>query len=242
MSGHSHWAQVKHKKVLTDAKKGKIFSKMARLIAVAAKEKGPDPAVNSKLRLAMESAREAGMPKENIERAISRGSGGAGPETLEEVRYEAYGPGGAALLIFGVTDNKNRTTSEIKHLLAEREGKLAAEGSVFWMFRKMGAVDFSKEAGREPGEEFALALIDAGASDIQELPEGYTAYVNPESLEKFKEELGRRNIAFAKARLDYVPRDPIALTEGGRTKLVSLFETLDEHDDIQDIYTNVKDF
>ena len=239
MSGHSRWHQIRHRKALTDAKKGKLFSKMARLIAVAAKEKGADPAMNSKLRMAVESARAVGMPKENIERAISRGAGGIGGEAFEEVRYEAYGPGGAALLILGVTDNKNRTTSEVKHLLAEYAGKLAIEGSVAWLFKKMGAVDFPKESVGSAPEELTLTLIDAGADDVQEFPEGFTAYVNPDSLEEFKEELGRKGLAFSRVRVDYVPTNPILLSEDDKAKLASLLEALDEHDDVQEVYTNV---
>ncbi len=241
MSGHSHWAQVKHKKTITDAKKGNLFSKMARLIAVAAKEKGADQAMNSKLRMAVENARSIGMPKENIERAVLRGAGGAGVEALEEVRYEAYGPGGTALLILGVTDNKNRTTSEIKHLLAECAGKLATEGSVAWLFKKVGAADFPKESAGKRSEELTLTLIDAGADDVQEFPEGFTAYVNPDSLEKFKEELERKGLAFSRVGVDYVPTNPILLAEDDKAKLASLLEALDEHDDVQEIYTNAKE-
>lgn len=238
MSGHSRWQQIKHKKALTDAKKGKLFSKMARLISVAAKEKGPDPAMNPKLRMAMESARAIGMPKENITRAVAKGSGGDSKENLEEVGYEAYGPGGAALLIFGVTDNKNRTTNEIKHLLSEYGGKLAAEGSVIWMFKKMGAVDVAKEAKAEHTEDIMLKLIDAGADDVTEFEEGYTAYVNQNAIDGFKGALAAKNIEIKESYVDYVPQNKVLLATEDKARLEALEEALDEHDDVQEVYTN----
>lgn len=136
MSGHSHWSSVKHHKALTDARRGKIFSKLSRLISVAAKEKGPDPETNPKLKLAIEKAKEANVPKENIERAIKRGSGQAAGVNIEEVLYEAYGPSGIALIIEGITDNKNRTLAEVKHILSRFGGKLAEAGSVKYLFDK----------------------------------------------------------------------------------------------------------
>lgn len=239
MSGHSKWAQIKHKKALTDAKKGKLFSKMARVISVAAKERGTDPATNPKLRMAMDAARSAGMPKENIARAIDRAAGAGAKENLEEVNYEAYGPGGAALLIFGVTDSKNRTTNEIKHILSENDGKLAAEGSVGWMFKKRGAVNFRKETAAGPTEDFMLKLIDAGAEDVREFTEGYTAYVDPATLDAFKEQLIEKGITAEESYIDYAPQNPISVPPEIKTKLEKLEEQLDEHDDVQEVYTNV---
>lgn len=239
MSGHSRWHQIRHRKSITDAKRGKLFSKMARLISVAAKEKGGDPTMNPKLRLAIESAGSVGMPKDNIERAVLRASGGGETAALEEVRYEGYGPGGAALLILGVTDNKNRTTNEIKHILSEYGGKFAAQGSVEWMFEKIGALDIAKGAGGLAPDELAMALIDAGVKDIKEFSEGTAAYVSVEELEAVKEKLKGRGIAVADAHVDYVPKNPVSLSDDDKKGLAALHEALDEHDDVQEIFTNV---
>lgn len=239
MSGHSKWVQIKHKKALTDAKRGKIFSKMARLISVAAKEKGADLKTNAKLRMALETAKTVGMPKENITRAIERAVGAGNKENLEEVSYEAYGPGGSAFLIFGVTDNKNRTTNEIKHLLSEHGGKLAAEGSVSWMFKKRGAVNFSKEMTSESQEDFMLKLIDAGAEDVREFKEGYVAYTDPNALDKFKGRLAEKNITDGQTFIDHIPNDPVALLPDENKKFLVLEEALDEHDDVQEVFTNI---
>lgn len=179
MSGHSHWSSIKHKKGTTDAKRGKIFSKLSHLISIAAKEKGPDPEANSKLRLAIEKAKEANMPKENIDRAIKRGSGQLEGVNIEEIFYEVYGPSGIALIIEGITDNKNRTLAEIKHTLSRFNGKLAETGSVKYLFDKKGE--------------------------------------------------------------EWEPKYPIEITDQ-KTKgqLEKLFEALDENDDIQEIYSNLK--
>lgn len=238
MSGHSKWAQIKHKKAATDAKKGTIFSKIARLIIVAAKEKGGDPATNAKLRMAIEKAREAGLPKDNIERAIERGTGGKEGETLEEVLYEAYGPGGVALLIQGVTDSKNRTTNEIKHILSEHGGKLAAQGSVEWMFEKKGVVEIPFTGDPEKKSELSLTLIDAGAADIEEHADGLTAYVSPSSLDAFKGELERRTLPFAETSIEYIPKTTVTPAPGDAEALEKLLEALDGHDDIQNVAVN----
>ena len=241
MSGHSHWAQIKHKKVLSDAKKGNLFSKTVRLIMVAAKEKGRDPAMNPKLRMAIEKARAVGMPKENVERAIERGQSGTEAGALEEVLYEAYGPGGAAILIEGLTDNKNRTTNEIKHTLSERGGKLAGAGSVEWMFEKRGAVDVPETKNTMPHDDLGLALIDAGAADIRDYEEGVTAYVKPQMLESFKEALTKKGIAFGDVYVDYLPKTPHLANAEDRATLEKLIAVLDENEDVQEIYTNVEE-
>lgn len=241
MSGHSKWAQIKHKKAATDAKKGTLFSKIARLIIVAAKEKGGDPAMNPRLRMEIEKARQAGMPKDNIERAIERGTGGEKESALAEVLYEAYGPGGAALLIQGVTDSKNRTTNEIKHILSEHGGKLAAQGSVEWMFEKKGVVEIPFSGESEKKAELSLALIDAGAIDIKEHADGLTAYVGSAALDTFKAELEKRAIPFSETSIAYVPKATITPSREDTEALERLFTALDDHDDIQDIATNAEE-
>ena len=239
MSGHSRWAQIKHKKALSDAKKGNLFSKMARLIMVAAKEKGHDPTMNPKLRMAIEKAKAVGMPKDNIERAIERGSSGIEAGTLKEVLYEAYGPGGAALLIEGLTDNKNRTTNEIKHTLSEHGGKLAGEGSVEWMFEKRGAVDVPEEKNNQAHDDLPLALIDAGATDIKNYEKGVTAYIEPQHIESFKEALIQKGIAFGDIYIDRLPKTQLPASAKERVALEKLIAVLDENEDVQEIYTNV---
>lgn len=238
MSGHSRWAQIKHKKALSDAKKGTLFSKIVRLLMVAAKEKGGDPAMNPKLRMAVEKAKAIGMPKDNIARAIERGSSAAEAGALQEVLYEAYGPGGAALLIQGVTDNKNRTTNEIKHILSEYGGKLAGEGSVEWLFEKYAAVDIPEKKNVIPRDELTLALIDAGAADLRDYEEGLTAYLAPQSVESFQEVLAKKNITSEESYIDYLPKTPLALNAEDLVALEKLVARLDDNDDVQEIYTN----
>jgi len=169
MSGHSHFSSIKHKKEITDAKRGKIFSKMAKLISVAAKEGGSDPNANSKLKLAIEQAKNANMPKDNIDRAIKRGTGELSSEKLEQVAFEAYGPGQTAIIIEGITDNKNRTLGEIKQILSQNNGKLAGEGSVKWLFERKGAIIIDPQLQKEQlkdKEKLELEAIEAGAENI----------------------------------------------------------------------------
>ncbi|MDO8560909.1 MAG: YebC/PmpR family DNA-binding transcriptional regulator [bacterium] len=240
MSGHSKWAQIKHKKAASDAKKGTLFSKMVRLIMVAAKDKGGGPTMNPKLRMAIEKARSIGMPKDNIERAIVRGSIAMEAGSLEEVFYEAYGPGGAALLIHGITDSSNRTTNEIKHALSEHGGKLAGKGSVEWLFEKLGAVDIPQNKNTIPRDDLMLILIDAGAKDVKDYEGGVTAYIAPQSAESYKETLDKKNIISENARIDYLPKTPLILNEKDEALLEKLITALNEDEDIQEIYTNAE--
>lgn len=240
MSGHSKWAQIKHKKALTDAKKGKMFSKLARMITVAAKEKGADPTMNSKLRAAVEKARSLGMPSENVERAIKRGAGGETGANLEEVLYEALGPGGSAVLIKGITDSRNRTTAEIKHLLAEHGGRLAEKGSVEWMFKKVYTFEIEKPDYGGNSDDLELILIDAGADDIEKSDNALVARISPLSADKFKKNLGAAGINARDEYFDYIPANKIGIdNKDTRRKFDALIEDLDNHDDVQEIYTNV---
>src|SRR3989344_8240812 len=181
MAGHSRWAQVKHKKAGADAKRSALFSRLARLITAAAREHGPDPAMNSRLRAAIEQARSVELPKENIERAIGRASGSGSGNALISRDYEAYGPGWSAFLIQTVTDNLNRTTGELKAILADFGGKLAEAGSVAWLFERRTLVSFTISSGRR--DAATLALIDAGAIDIGPVADGLIAIVLPEFVE-----------------------------------------------------------
>ncbi|PJE69492.1 MAG: YebC/PmpR family DNA-binding transcriptional regulator [Candidatus Staskawiczbacteria bacterium CG10_big_fil_rev_8_21_14_0_10_38_10] len=241
MSGHSHFKTIKYKKEASDKKRGKAFSKMARLISIAVKELGPDPEANSKLRLAVETARSFNMPKENIERAIKKGSGEAGEEHLEEVIYEAFGPGGVALIIEGITDNKNRTLGEIKQILSQNGGKLAQEGSVKWLFERRGVITISSEQQSLSREDLELKAIEAEAENIYWHDFLLDVYTKPEDLEKVKKSVENQGIKIETASLDLVAKDMIAVSEEDKKACEALFESLDENDAVQEIYSNLKE-
>jgi len=235
MSGHSHYSSIKHKKALTDQKRGKVFSKLSRLISIAAKEKGGDPESNSTLRLAIEQAKRENMPKDNIQRAIKRGTGELTGEKLEEVTFEAFGPGGIAVIIEGITDNKNRTLGEVKQILNKHRGKLAGEGSVKWLFERKGVIIAQGEK-----EKAELAAIEAGSEDMDWKEDILVVYTAPENLENVKKALQEKDVAIESASLDWVAKEEIAVGEKDKTACERLFEALDENDAIQDIYSNLK--
>ncbi len=240
MSGHSHAKTIRHQKEITDQKRGQIFSKMARLISMAAK-KGGNPETNSVLRMAIEEAKGFNMPKENIERAIKRGTGEIGGEKLEEVLYEAYGPGGIALIIEGITDNKNRALGEIKQILNQYKGKLVSEGSVKWMFEKKGCVTVdlkSQTENLQPKEGLEMMAIEAGAEDLYWHNDVLDIYTQIEDLEKVKENLETKGIKTESASLDWKPQKMIETEE--KENCLKLFEALDESETVQEIYSNLK--
>lgn len=240
MSGHSKWAQIKYKKSLTDAKKGKIFSKTAKMITIATRQKGMDPDTNPKLRLAIEKAKEVNMPSENIERAIKRGADGPKGQGLGEVIYEAYGPEGSALVIVGITDNTNRTSNEIKHLLSEHGGKIANPGSVLWMFKQKAV--FKIEPGGIPFKagELELTLIDAGAEDIKP-KNGLLEIVAPiEKIEEIKRISNTRPPSLVSFSIEWVPDSYIRIKAEKKEKLEKLADALLENDDVQEIFSNVE--
>jgi len=243
MSGHSHAKTIRHQKNITDQKRGQLFSKMARVIAVAVKEGGPNPETNSKLKVVFEKAKEFNMPKENIERAVKQATGGLGGAELEEVIFEGFGPGGIALIIEGITDNKNRTLGEIKQILSQNGGKLANEGSVKWLFERKGAITIDPTEQVEKTinkEELELTGIEAGAQDIYWHENLLDIYTKPEELEKVKKNLEEKGIKVSSVSLDWVPKEEISLDEEKRAACQKLFETLDENDAVQDIYSNLK--
>ncbi len=240
MSGHSHAKTILHKKQITDAKRGKTFSKMARVLSVAAKEGGEDPGANSKLRMAIEQAKEFNMPKEKIQRAIQKGIGGLGGEKLEEVIFEAYGPGKTAIIIEGITDNKNRTLGDIKRTLNQHNGKLASEGSVRWLFERKGAIVINNEQKTRNKEELELMAIEAGAEDIYWRENLLDVYTKPEDLEKVKKNLEEKGLSIKSVSLDWVAKEQIEVEEKEKACLDKLFESLDENDSVQDIYSNLK--
>ncbi len=242
MSGHSHAKNVKRIKEADAKRRGQIFSKISRLITVAVREGGANIETNSKLRMAVEMAREFNMPKENVERAIKRASGETDREKLEEISFEAYGPGGVALIIEGITDNKRRTISELKQILQEYQGKLVKEGTVKWMFKKMGCIrinlkDQDKKIERE---EMELIAIEAGAEDLFWKEDGLEVYTKVEELEEVKRRLKEKGIKIETTSLDWIPKERIKLDEKRRENCERLFESLDENDAVQEIYSNLE--
>ncbi len=232
MSGHSHFKTVAATKNANDAKKGKIFSKMGRVITIAVKQGGPDITSNIQLKALIEKAREFNMPNENIQRAIKKGTGELVGENLEEVSFEGFGPGGIALVIEGITDNKNRTLGEIKGILGQHEGKMAGEGAVRWMFEQKGVI--IPKAGLSP-ETLEMAAIEAGADDVK----NNTIYTKPEDLELVKKNLEGK-VAIESSALGWVAKEDISIGEKAKEKIQKLFEALDENDAVQDIYSNLK--
>lgn len=239
MSGHSHSKKIKHAKELTDAKRGQIFSKLARAISVAAKENG-NPETNPKLRQVLEEAKKFALPKENIERAIKRGVGELAGEKLEEVIFEAYGPGGIAIIIEGITNNKNRTLGEIKQILNQNKGKLAGGGSVRWMFERKGIITVNSKQETVNKEDLELIAIEAGAEDIYWHEDFLDVYTKPEELEKVKKSLEEREIKVESSSLDWVAKEMVGIGEKEKESCQKLFEALDENDAVQDIYSNLK--
>ncbi len=229
MSGHSHAKTVAATKNANDAKKGKIFSKMGRVITIAVKEKGADISVNATLKGLIEKAKEFNMPKENIERAIKKGTGELVGENLEEVSFEGFGPGGIAIIMDGITDNKNRTLGEIKGILGQYEGKMAGEGAIRWMFERKGCIETEK------GQTIEEAAIEAGADDIR----GEFVYTKPEDLETVKKSLEEKGVRIVGSSLGWFAKEEIAVDEKAREKAQKLFEALDENDAIQNIYSNL---
>lgn len=243
MSGHSHWKTVKRIKEAEDRKKAQIFSKLSRLISVAVREKGSSPETNSKLRLAIEEARSFNMPKGNIEKAIKKGAGELGGEKLESVLFEAYGPGGIAIIIEGITDNKNRTLSEIKQILNQNNGKLAGEGSVRWLFERKGCITLRITGQYEytnRKEELELKAIEAGAEDIYWHDDVLDVYTKIENLEKVKKNLESQGVKVESASLDWVAKEQIQIDEKEKEACQKLFEALDENEAVQEIYSNLK--
>lgn len=241
MSGHSHWATIKHKKALSDLKKGAVFSKLAKEIEIAARN-GGNPELNPKLRVAIEKAKEAKMPTENIERAIKRGTGELTSGGLEEVLYEAYGPGNVAIIIEGITDNKNRTVNEIKQILNNFNGKLVGEGAIRWLFERKGClcVELKNQLSVKSKEELELMTIECGAEDLYWHNSTIDIYTKIENIYEVKKALEEKGIKVASFSLDWVPKEMIDADEKTKEMCQKLFEALDENDAVQEIYSNLK--
>ena len=237
MSGHSHWAGIKHKKAANDAKRGKIWSKIARMIIVAAKAGGGDPGQNLTLRYAIDKGKAANMPKDTIEKAIKKGTGELGAIEYEDVLYEGYAPGGIAIMIDGLTDNRNRTAPEIKKIFEKRGGSLGASGCVNWMFSKKGLITVRTDAVDE--NDLMEIALSAGADDMENVGEVFELTCDPAAYEELKETLKGKEIPMELAEISMVPQNtvPIENSETAR-KILALMEEFEDHDDIQNVYAN----
>jgi YebC/PmpR family DNA-binding regulatory protein len=237
MSGHSHWAGIKYKKAAVDAKRGKVWSKVARMIIVAAKTGGGDPTANLSLRYAIDKAKAANMPKDTIEKAIKKGTGETEGTSFEEVLYEGYAPGGVAIMVEALTDNHNRTTPEIKRLFERYGGSLGTGGCVNWMFNKKGLITVSTADTDE--EQLLEIALNAGADDMQNTGEVYEITCDPAAYEKLKDALKEKEIPTQVAEISMVPQNTIPVSDGGTAKkIISLMDAFEDHDDVQNTYAN----
>jgi YebC/PmpR family DNA-binding regulatory protein len=236
MSGHSKWASIKHKKGAVDAKRGKLFTKLARAILVAARDGGGDPEGNPALATAVQKARDASMPKDNIQRAIDRGTGaGADGATIERILFEGYGPGGAAILVESLTDNRNRASAEIRHAFSKHGGSLGEPGSVAWIFEKKGAIVV--DAGRY-GEDDLIAAIDAGAEDVREDGDQLRVLCEPSDLSAVREVLEGSGVEIESATVATEPKSTVEVKGHDAQRLLELLEALDEQDDVDEVFAN----
>jgi len=237
MSGHSKWSTIKHGKAVTDARRGQLFTKLAKEIIVAAREGGGDPDMNTRLRIAVQKARDSNMPSSNIDRAIKRGSGaGAEQDQMVEVVYEGYGPGGTAILLQALTDNRNRTVSDVRSTFSKIGCSLAEAGAVSWQFQQKGVV--AVDAGPEETEELELAAIDAGADDFETFDSTLHIYSAPERLESIRTALVEQGVTITSSELSMVPDNTVALDAKTALRTLRLLDRLEELDDIQRVYSN----
>ena len=238
MSGHSKWSTIKHKKGAADAKRGKLFTKLSRAILVAAKEGGPDPATNMSLANAVEKARSYSMPKDNIDRAIAKGSGeGTDGAMFETVVYEGYGPDGVAVIVEALTDNRNRTAADVRHLFSKHGGNLGATGAVAWQFERRGIVLVAAD-GVDEGELF-LAVAEAGADNVEQHGDFFQVSSAPEQLSAVREAVESAGFTVDSAELSMVPKVTVEIADESTAKrVVQLVEGLEDNDDVQDVYAN----
>lgn len=236
MSGHSKWSSIKHKKGATDAKRGKIFSKLIKEITVAARMGGGDPAANPRLRTAIQAAKNENMPKDNMERAIKKGTGELEGVDYEESVYEGYGPGGAAIYIESLTDNKNRAVADIRHILTKAGGNLGSNGCVAWMFETKGYIVVENSAVDE--ELLMDTAIDSGAEDVREDESTFEVITAPQDFEQVRTAIEDRSIPYIVAEITMLPQSTVNLVGNEAEQMVKLMETLEDCDDVQKVYTN----
>jgi len=236
MSGHNKWSTIKHKKGKADAARGKVFTKLQREITVAAKAGGGDPGYNPSLRTAMERARAASMPKTNIENAIKKGTGELAGESYEAKTYEGYGPGGTALVVDVLTDNANRAVAEIKNIFSKKGGNMAAPGAVAWQFERKGLIVISAEKAKE--DEVLEATIDAGAEDVSSSSDSVDVVCDPAAFEAVKAAIQAKGWEWESADLTMIAKDKVQVDESIAKQVLALMETLDDNDDVQNVYSN----
>ena len=236
MSGHSKWSQIKHKKAKTDSVRGKVFTKLIREITIASRQGGPDPNGNPRLRLAIQTAKEANMPADNITRAIKKGAGELEGQMLEEWSYEGYGPAGVALIIDVVSDNRNRTTSEVRHALTKHNGNLGENGAVAWNFETKGVITVDRKGLDE--DTIMSAALEAGAADVSDEGEVWEVYTDPTELSTVSEALKKGGIATRSAEVQRVPKTYVKLDGDEARKVIRLVEMLEELDDVQRVSAN----
>jgi len=238
MSGHSKWANIKHKKGKADANKGKMFTKLGRELVVASRASGGD--INDfRLKIAIENAKAENVPNENIQRAILKGAGGAEGTVYEELRYEGYGPGGVAVMIDILTDNRNRTAGEIRHIFSKNGGNMGETGSVGWIFEEKGQLRILREGLKLTEDDLMMLTLDAGAEDFEIDDEGYVVYTAPEVMEEVRQALLDQKISVIEAVLSPIPQNTIEITDEEQArKMIHLIDTLEDHDDSQGVYSN----
>ena len=236
MSGHSKWHTIKHKKGAADAKRGKVFTRLIKELTVAARNGGGDPDMNPRLRTIVAEAKASNMPRENIERAIRRGTGEEPGVTYDEVTYEGYGPGGVAIMIETLTDNKNRTVGEIRHLLSKHAGNLAAENSVAWMFSRKGQIVLEK--GTVDEDKLLSAALDAGADDMNDDESGWEIVCAPEQFEAVRDAVKALGVEPASAAIAMVPQNYVKLVCKEAQQMLRLMEAIEDHDDVQHVWAN----
>jgi YebC/PmpR family DNA-binding regulatory protein len=236
MSGHSKWHSIKHKKGATDAKRGKLFTKFIKEITVAARTGGGDPDANARLRKAVLDAKAGNMPNDTIDRAVRRGTGAEDGVTYDEITYEGYGPGGVAMLIEAMTDNRNRTVAEIRHTFSKNGGNLAAAGAVAWLFEKKGYIVIDKAA--RPEEELFDIAIEGGADDVRDDGENFEIITSPENFESVQSAIKSAGIEPQVAEVSMVPQTYIKLEGSSAQQMLRLMEAMEDHDDVQKVYAN----
>lgn len=236
MSGHSKWASIKHKKAATDSKRGKVFTKLIKEITVAARNGGREPEKNPRLRTAIDRAKQANMPTDNIERAIKKGTGELEGVTYEEFTIEGYGPGGVAIMVEVMTDNKNRTTADIRTIFSKKNGNVAGAGSVSWIFEKKGYIEVDKKVASE--DTVMSIVLDAGAQDMQTEEDLYVITADPKDFEAVKKVLSDSKIEPMTAEVTMIPKSTVKLTGGDAKQIIALVEALEDSDDVQNVYAN----
>jgi YebC/PmpR family DNA-binding regulatory protein len=236
MSGHSKWSTIKHKKGAADAKRGKVFTRIIKEMTVAARMGGGDPASNPRLRSAVAEAKANNMPKDNVDRAIKRGTGELEGVSYEEITYEGYGPGGVALMVEVMTDNTNRTTPEIRHMLEKNGGNMGTPGSVRFQFERKGYFAVEKSAADE--DKLMEIALEAGADDLVSSGDAFEIYTSPENFEQVRQALEKNKIATVDAKLGQIAKNPVKLDEAKAKQMMRLLETLDDHEDVQNVWSN----